>query len=1479
MTTPNLWDEATRDVEGEKDQRRVAYVTQAASEVWPFLAAAQSPQEYAARKAMAASRIEAAVETVAERGTGAFERLHAALSANLDADFETLHNSPERVAARTAAEARRASQLIGAELMRTASKTASTWYPITDTNGNHRLDDPESSGTFVDEKGIIHNGVSWAEAQQRDPNVKRSKSDIPVTVDKTSKTAGEYGGGSPKSGDKATCHKDDLPIQFFDGQWMHLSGGPSHNDVYPATPKERADKQGKTAADGFYRVTPSGTGHSLEWMPPYQESPEHSKYRELFPNGVPLHGDLTPEQERWLHPHKQSILSALIDAITDDDINAVLARGRRNDFSLSDAKNEEGEWTMSPEQIRAEQAADSEPYNDDLADDYYDDEPRRRRGSRHPFDLDDGLFVFAVAWGRRHYEDLAEFISTQDDREKLADHFAKHLRGTNPNYREDQFRQAASTKGYRVRGGTGVANYSRGHLQHIAEGIKSYPGDKNQMGEAFADYLNGKNPRFKRDTFLKATQAANDFHEFAQKTCAVCGGKVHPLGPGLHHLDAKQDDDHKFREGKTSARDIHDLRRDVGDAMKRYLHPDYHADGQAALDRTHDAVLDHLADMYGWTIEDAKSHKEHHDRVADSVAAHVYETHPFTEHAPPRHHGASDKWCQTCNERLVQKDNGEYKHAEYVSQRGSQRSHTPVPGPRHHATLHTAEEHGGYHLEQGDGGWYVVNHIGERKNKEPKSHDEALKYQRALMVNVPGAKEDAERHEKNSVLHPDKESGEHISAFALASGDWADWGAYFTVVANDGIKCPMCFGTDVKSANGYPGRAAQPDRYTCKSCGADLWGKPNKTGRLVLAYDLPDLGDDAASHMPGPGDSDTAGQCPQCGSYNTEMANTGAMGEEFSCNNCGYQGGPHGGMEDQTGEGGYDSSPYYASRTAAGEHAADRCEDCNGTGQVPSLSPHDDPDNSGLQTCPTCNGTGRASGGRMGPSQAHLTRSGEGPARPAGDSRHFHLIQPSGGKWHIYRVPRSQVGQGKSRNKVKVSTHATHEEAVRALNTLKGKTAEANPPQGGCQCEDASHFDNGGGHKYGAENGPLVPTTMGGIAVCPTCAKGHYSQFIRESAYTCVTCGGTNGGHAKWCPEPRQHEAVNTDGKGADRYQRTPAPTRPAWVTHWSDDDTRLTEEQINSARANEVGGNGAVPSQTVRPDRLQHNTYQPVASKIGWLDFQSAQQMLGQLDGHPVALTYDDDFGITTTAGTLAYAGRSVTVTSANGKAVTVPVQHVLNVTATGFGSARDANEGAGREPGVMDYLMHGNFPSGAMATRHTANPYSPNLNPYTTDGPGHPDKGGEPGDAGNGLDNGGPQGGGGAPTTTRPRVKPNTDYANGGGPGGGAGEADGFAMQQTPSTSTDNLHQQNTSAPWRAAASLREVEEWYASPARQKVAAKAKAIADDIQTTNPGMGRGQALGFAVQTIRAFPRTVGGIAPSALGGVLDRYLTELSQA
>ncbi len=51
--------------------------------------------------------------------------------------------------------------------------------------------------------------------------------------------------------------------------------------------------------DGFYRTT-GPDNDKLEWVPPADISDLQLEKERLFPNGIPLHGDLTPEQEAWL---------------------------------------------------------------------------------------------------------------------------------------------------------------------------------------------------------------------------------------------------------------------------------------------------------------------------------------------------------------------------------------------------------------------------------------------------------------------------------------------------------------------------------------------------------------------------------------------------------------------------------------------------------------------------------------------------------------------------------------------------------------------------------------------------------------------------------------------------------------------------------------------------------------------------------------------------------------------------------------------------------------------------------------------------------------------------------------------------------------------------------------------------------------------------------------------------------------------------
>lgn len=51
-------------------------------------------------------------------------------------------------------------------------------------------------------------------------------------------------------------------------------------------------------APGFYRDVPHGDGTAgLEWMPPAEID---TRFHDVFPDGVPLHGDLTPDQQREL---------------------------------------------------------------------------------------------------------------------------------------------------------------------------------------------------------------------------------------------------------------------------------------------------------------------------------------------------------------------------------------------------------------------------------------------------------------------------------------------------------------------------------------------------------------------------------------------------------------------------------------------------------------------------------------------------------------------------------------------------------------------------------------------------------------------------------------------------------------------------------------------------------------------------------------------------------------------------------------------------------------------------------------------------------------------------------------------------------------------------------------------------------------------------------------------------------------------------
>jgi hypothetical protein len=78
------------------------------------------------------------------------------------------------------------------------------------------------------------------------------------------------------------------------------------------------------------------------------------------------------------------------------------------------------------------------------------------------------------------------------------------------------------------------------------------------------------------------------------------------------------------------------------------------------------------------------------------------------------------------------------------------RQHTSV-----HHTAPGGGEHAPYRIEKVDGGYAVFNDKGERKNEEPKSHEQARQFQKALYKNVPGASESAKEDEAKKTAATD----------------------------------------------------------------------------------------------------------------------------------------------------------------------------------------------------------------------------------------------------------------------------------------------------------------------------------------------------------------------------------------------------------------------------------------------------------------------------------------------------------------------------------------------------------------------------------------------------------------------------------------------------------------------------------------------------------------------------------------------------
>jgi hypothetical protein len=114
MIVTDLWSEASRDTEAEEMVRRLTAARVAAAEVWPFLAEAETVEDFVNRKALVAERLDHVVSVLHPNEPVEFSVVRASLEASLDEDFRVLHQArlgqqAEEVATRRriAAEAQR----------------------------------------------------------------------------------------------------------------------------------------------------------------------------------------------------------------------------------------------------------------------------------------------------------------------------------------------------------------------------------------------------------------------------------------------------------------------------------------------------------------------------------------------------------------------------------------------------------------------------------------------------------------------------------------------------------------------------------------------------------------------------------------------------------------------------------------------------------------------------------------------------------------------------------------------------------------------------------------------------------------------------------------------------------------------------------------------------------------------------------------------------------------------------------------------------------------------------------------------------------------------------------------------------------------------------------------------------------------------------------------------------------------------------
>lgn len=332
--------------------------------------------------------------------------------------------------------------------------------------------------------------------------------------------------------------------------------------------------------------------------------------------------------------------------------------------------------------------------------------------------------------------------------------------------------------------------------------------------------------------------------------------------------------------------------------------------------------------------------------------------------------------------------------------------------------------------------------------------------------------------------------------------------------------------------------------------------------------------------------------------------------------------------------------------------------------------------------------------------------------------------------------------------------------------------------------------------------------------------------------------------HTNW--DTSFHEAVNSDAKGTDRYQKTNHPSQPGWVEdEW--DEGKASQKELDEGRAGKDRGLPAGMKSTKQ------------SSLIRQADLAALTRRLERLNGTGVDLRFTSDFGVGQVKGTLRFGDGNATVVTLAGAVHSIPVHNVLAVEATGTsGVDPGAGSAPDREPGILDWLGvgigNGLVPSGATASRQVlANPY--NSNPYDVEGPGSPNAGNvtAPSSA--------PAGPAVTPApadpkTTRPRVSP---------------EPAAYNPEAYPSSPEENKHRvgpvdrsadtivvedQTVASRIKAAEAAKAA--FTAPPALSAREAKVGQITASVLTSNPGMGVDAARAVAEATVSRYAGVAG---------------------